>query len=265
MVPFLFIGILLYYQIQNIIQDINEATLQTIINQINLFTEKLRHLRVYPYLEHYIIKLQQELPHHIPKLLENIVKQFSGVLFFTFGFIFKIFFTLFTLYYFLVDGTRIIKIIKELIPGDEEEKERILTRISLILKGVLYGNILTGLIQGILALVIYYIFGVPFYILFAFFTMIASFIPFLGTGIIWIPLSLYFLFTGSIIKGIILFILCAITIAQIDNILKPFLIGGKTKLHNLLVFFFCLRWDKSIWINRFILRPYTSGFLFIST
>lgn len=258
--PFTFLGILFYYQLQSLIDNINEATLQNIFNYLTLFKERLSHSRFYPYLDPYIAKIQQELPQQIPKFLEHMIRYFSGAVFSTFSLALKLAFTLFTLYYFLADGEKIVNILKELIPGDQREKEKILKRISLILKGVLYGNILTAMIQGFIALIIYYLLGIPQYIFFALLTMIASFIPFLGTGLVWLPLSLYLTLTEGLFKGFLLFILSALTVSQVDNLIKPYLIGEKAKLHNLLVFFAVLGGIAQFGLTGLFLGPVILGF-----
>ncbi len=260
LIPFTFLGILFYNQLQTLVEGINETTLQNILNQLLLFKERLSHSKFYQYIDPYLLKLQQELPKQVPKLIEGLFVYFSGALLSTFSFALKLVFTLFTLFYFLVDGEKIVTIIKDLIPGDKREKEKILSRISLILKGVLYGNILTALIQGFIALIIYYLVGIPNFLLFAFTTMLASFIPFLGTALIWLPLSIYLLITGSVVKGILLIILSALTIAQVDNIIKPYLIGEKAKLHNLLVFFAVLGGITQFGLSGFFLGPIILGF-----
>ncbi|MFN4196945.1 MAG: AI-2E family transporter [Caldimicrobium sp.] len=260
LLPFIFLSILFFDQIQNLLQNINEMLLQKIFYYINTIKEKLSHSKFYPYIDPYIQQIQQDLSQKISIFLESVIKYTSGAIFSTFGFFLKTVFTLFTLYYFLVDGEKIVNIVKELIPGEKREKEKILARVSLILKGVLYGNILTALIQGFLALIIYFILGVPQYLFFAFLTMIASFLPFLGTGLIWLPLSLYFFLSGSLLKGILLIILCSLTVAQVDNLIKPFLIGEKTKLHNLLVFFSVLGGIYQFGLTGLFLGPILLGF-----
>jgi len=150
---------------------------------------------------------------------------------------FKLAFTLITLYYFLIDGEKIFTAVRELIPATEKEKDRIFERISSILRGVLYGNILTAILQGLLALIIYLALGIPQNLIWAFLTVVASFIPVFGTSLIWGPLVVYLLIGGHYVKALILLIYAVLLISQIDNVIKPVLIGGKTKIHNLLIFF----------------------------
>ena len=211
-------------------------------------TQFIESLKKYPHIYSLISKIFDRLQPSLPQIQERFV-QFVSNLFqggfkflkdfvkFLFSFGFQLAFTLIALYYFLIDGEKFLNEIIHLIPGEKEEKEKILQKVSLILKGVLYGNILTGIIQGFLAFLIYFILDIPQYLLWAFLTVIASFIPFLGTGLIWGPIIIYLLIIGSYIKAFILFLCAILLIAQVDNFLKPFLIGEKTKIHNLLIFF----------------------------
>ncbi len=225
----------------------------TFLENLEPFTKKdltsfINRLKNYPHLYALISKLINQIQLYLPQFQEKFAQFVSGLFQGGFGFLknfikflfsfgFQLAFTLITLYYFLIDGEKFVNEILNLIPGENREKEKILQRVSFILKGVLYGNILTGLVQGLLAFLIYFILGIPQYLLWAFLTIIASFIPVLGTGLIWCPLVIYLFVRGSYVKALVLFLFALLIIAQVDNFLKPFLIGGKTKIHNLLIFF----------------------------
>jgi len=219
-------------------------------------------------------KVYSQLAPFIPLIQEKFSSLISSIFQFSFSFFgdflrktasisFKLAFTLITLYYFLIDGEKIFNTVKELIPATEKEKERIFERISSILKGVLYGNILTGILQGLLALIIYLILGIPQNLIWAFLTVVASFIPVLGTSLIWFPLVIYLLIGGHYIKALILFVYSLLLISQIDNIIKPILIGGRTKIHSLLIFFSVLGGLAKFGLLGLFLGPVIMG-LFLS-
>ncbi len=235
--PLIFLTLHLYNQITDLINFLNQYTFEDIFNYFNQFKDKFFFSKLYSYLEPHLQSLQENLSAYISSFMQKILQRLSSFVLGTFGFIIKFVFTLLIFYYFLVDGEKIVKIIEDLIPGSLEEKERILERISLILQAVLYGNLLTALIQGFISLGIYYFLGIPQPILFSLLTILASFIPLGGTALIWVPLALYLFIIGSYGKGFLLVIFCSLTVAQVDNILKPILISGRTKIHNLLMFF----------------------------
>ena len=239
--PFLSIVLNFYSQAIAFLQKLQPITKKD-------FTNLLIKLNTHPKISIFVSKFIKQLQPYLPQIqakfaqflsnliqagissLKNIVKLLAS-----FGF--QLAFTLITLYYFLIDGEKFVKEIIGLIPGKEEEKQKVLTKAALILKGVLYGNILTALVQGFLALIIYFILGVPQYLLWAFLTILASFIPVFGTSLIWFPVVIYLTIKGSYIKAIIMFLYALLLISQIDNFLKPLLIGERTKIHNLLIFF----------------------------
>jgi predicted PurR-regulated permease PerM len=84
---------------------------------------------------------------------------------------------------------------------------------------------------------------------------IFSLVPLFGTFIIWGPAALFLVLSGSYLKGIGLFLYGVLIISTADNILKPLIIGGRTKLHTLLVFFSVLGGIKFLGFLGFILGP----------
>uniref|UniRef100_A0A832GMZ3 AI-2E family transporter n=1 Tax=Caldimicrobium thiodismutans TaxID=1653476 RepID=A0A832GMZ3_9BACT len=263
LIPLIYLGFQFYLQVESLASQINEATLVKFLAYLDALKNKFIFSKIYPHLEIYIEQFQKQLPEHISNLTQKFFQLFSSFIAQSFSFILKLVFTLFTLYYFLVDGERAIRIIKDLIPAAEEKKDIILQKMTLIVQGVLYGNLLTALIQGGLSLFIYYVLGISPFVLLAFLTVLASFLPFLGTGLVWIPLTIFLFLSGHYIKALILLLFCALTIAQVDNLLKPLLIGGKTKIHNLLMFFAVLGGISQFGLSGIFLGPIILG-LFLS-
>ena len=239
--PFLSILLNFYSQVISFLEKLEPITRQ---NFTDLFEKLKNYPKIYLLISKFFIQIQPYLPQIQEKLAQFIsgllqagLSSFKNIVKYLFSFGFQLAFTLITLYYFLIDGEKFVKEIIGLIPGEEEEKQKVLNKVAMILKGVLYGNILTALVQGFLAFLIYFLLDIPQYLLWAFLTVLASFIPVFGTSLIWIPITIYLVIIGSYIKAIILFLYSILLISQIDNFLKPLLIGEKTKIHNLLIFF----------------------------
>lgn len=240
-IPLSIVILNLYSQILTFLKILEQFTQKDL-------TELIGNLKQYPriyalvckiteHLQPYLPQIQEKFSQLVSDLIQSGFKVFKNFVKFVFSFGFQLAFTLITLYYFLIDGEKFLEEIFFLIPGEKEEKEKIFQKVSLILKGVLYGNILTGILQGFLAFFIYFILGIPQCLFWAFTTVIASFIPIFGTSLIWGPLVIYLLIIGSYTKSLILLIYSVLVISQVDNLLKPIFIGEKTKIHNLLIFF----------------------------
>ena len=62
-------------------------------------------------------------------------------------------------------------------------------------------------------------------------------VPLFGPYLIYIPTAIILIASGSVVKGIILAGLGVLLVSQADNILKPIIIGRRTKIHQLILFF----------------------------
>jgi hypothetical protein len=66
---------------------------------------------------------------------------------------------------------------------------------------------------------------------------ITAMVPLFGSAIVWGPAVIYLLLTGSIGKAIVLLVIGAAVIGTVDNLLRPILVGARTRMHELVVFF----------------------------
>ena len=155
----------------------------------------------------------------------------------------KIFMFVILTFFFLRDGKELIKRIYNLIPFKKKERDRTIKEVSNILHAVVYGSIIISIVQGILAFFGFWIFGVTNPLLWGLIVMFASFVPFLGATLGWLPVSLVYLADAfvsaegtGILKGILLLVYCGFIVSGIDNFLKPKIIGDRTKLHPAFVF-----------------------------
>ena len=62
-------------------------------------------------------------------------------------------------------------------------------------------------------------------------------IPIAGSFLVWLPLAIYLMVKGYWTRAVLLIIWGALVISTIDNFLRPKLVGGQTRLHELLIFF----------------------------
>ena len=166
-----------------------------------------------------------------------IVAQVKGiaqnVLLFTANF----FLALFTLFFFLRDGAAFVSWAQRLLPMDREHQERLCRNIVDAVTAVVHGALVVAMVQGLLAGLGYWVLGVPFAVLWGVITAFAALLPFGGTTLITIPVSLYLFLQGDNVKGIFMLIWGLGVVVTIDNVLKPLFIGTRIKLPMLILFF----------------------------
>ncbi len=144
--------------------------------------------------------------------------------------------TLLLTYFLLVDGPKLYHKILDLSPLKERDEKLLAEEIRSTLRACIYGYILTALVQSILATIGFWIVGVDLVLLLGVATFIMCFVPIFGSASVWIPVFIFLLATGSYGKAIFMGIYGFFVISGIDNILKPILIGEKTKIHSVILF-----------------------------
>ncbi len=144
---------------------------------------------------------------------------------------------IFTLYYFFKDGERLLRRAKRLVPLDTELVNTTFRHLRDVVQATMYGSGIVALFQGMLGGVLFAIFGIPSPVFWGAVMAFLSIIPFLGAFIIYIPAGLILILGGSYIKGALVIGIGTIVVSQIDNLIRPYLISGRTQMHPLLLFF----------------------------
>jgi predicted PurR-regulated permease PerM len=147
------------------------------------------------------------------------------------------FFVLFTLYYLLKDADRIIAAIRQFIPLDAPDAERIMNETNGTIRASLHGVLSIAAIQGALGGVAFWVLGLSSPLLWGVAMFFMSMIPIAGAFVVWGPAALFLLFTGHWLKALLLALWGGVVIGTADNILRPRFVGQKTRLHELVVLF----------------------------
>jgi predicted PurR-regulated permease PerM len=127
-------------------------------------------------------------------------------------------------FFFIRDGRGIMRFIKDITPLDSKEKDRFFLRATNLVNAVLYGMVLTVLIQAIVGALGWWFVGLPNPALFGTLMFVFGMLP-VGTALIWVPGSIYLLAAGDFLNGTILFVWGALIVGTVDNFLRPFLIS----------------------------------------
>ena len=146
--------------------------------------------------------------------------------------------TLLTLFFFFRDGYTIVRQSDHVIKRFFADRiDRYVITAGKMMRAVVYGLLITSLIQGVLAAIGYWIVGLSAPVLFGFLTGVLSIVPLVGTAIVWVPLAIWLLSTGHVWQGVVLLAWCAILVYPADNVLRPMLISSATRVPFLLVMF----------------------------
>ena len=157
----------------------------------------------------------------------------------------NIFVLIIVLYFMLTGGRKMEQYLYGLLPFNQQDGGEILHKIKLIVQSNAIGIPLLAVIQGSIATIGYWIFGVPNLLLFGLLTSFATIIPIVGTMIVWVPLAIYLAMNGQWGHAIGLTAYSAIVVAQSDNLIRLFLDGQHPSAHH---HFRCCNRAISLWI-----------------
>lgn len=142
---------------------------------------------------------------------------------------------LFVLFFLLLDGQRMHKRFQELLPLHSDQTEDLLKRARGMFHAVFIGSLFTAFLQGAMAGLGFWIVGYsPF--LWGAVAGVCSFIPILGTGLVFIPLIALTLLNGEFWYALLLTGWGLIMVGPIDNYVRPFLMPKEAKMSPLFLF-----------------------------
>ncbi|MBI1882852.1 MAG: AI-2E family transporter [Chlamydiae bacterium] len=195
----------------------------------------------------------------IVKMILNIGKKLPRN---AFVLLINILIMIFTLFFLLRDGQSLFKKAKELLPMEKKHKDQIADQLYITVTAVVRGVFIVALAQGLVAGIGFAIAGVPSPIVLAFTTTLSALIPLIGACAVWLPVCLYYLIKGSTFTWIFMAVWGFFVISLVDNFLRPLLIGSKTKLPMLFLFFGILGGIKVYGPMGFFLGPLVIALLF---
>jgi predicted PurR-regulated permease PerM len=127
----------------------------------------------------------------------------------------------YAVYVFLLDGPGYYEWLEKHAPIDVEHTRRLAAAFNETGRGLFIGVGLTGLTQGIVATVTYVALGVPRALVLGLITCIASLIPSVGTGLVWVPVAIGLALAGKVVHAAIMAGVGVLVIATVDNVMRP--------------------------------------------
>ncbi len=151
----------------------------------------------------------------------------------------RFFLLLFVFFYamfqFLLAGPELPVRIFRYVPLSENEKHRTLRTFTTVTQATLFGAVVIGMIQAGLAGVAFAVVGIHGALFWTAIMVVMSFVPGIGTALIWVPAAIVLALEGRFMAAIGLLLWCAILVGTIDNFLRPRLVGSKAELPSLMV------------------------------
>ncbi len=261
--PFTYLSFILVDEIGNFIENANKGSLDSIRNIFsNPHVSNIVN-KVQSYIGIEGINIGDMIMENIKKIGRDVIGRLSGGISNLAGMLIDFIFMLFAVFFFLKDGPNFLSRIRNYLPFNEEDKNRLILKVRDMVISTVFGGVVVAIVQGVIGGFAFYFLGIKSPVLWGASISVMSFLPLLGTFSVWGPMTGYLFIQGNYVKGITLLLIGVLGISMVDNILKPIIISGRTKMPTLAVFFSVLGGIKLFGFIGFIMGPLVLA-LFVS-
>lgn len=183
------------------------------------------------------VDLRAELSDRLQQFSSFLLSQLAGFAGDVTSFAVAAVISFFTLFYLFRDGRVFWQRLSALIPLSPAQLEKLTTGVSGTITSSMYGGVAVAVAQGTLLGLAFWVLGLPSPVLWGMMTALFSFMPLVGTAMIWLPASIILMLIGHPVKGLILLAWGAGVVSTVDNIIRPLVISRQMRFHPLWVFF----------------------------
>jgi predicted PurR-regulated permease PerM len=207
------------------------------ISEPGTLSQSLQSLPFYETIEPYRNQIISKAGELVGSTSGFIIEKLTSATMGTFNIIVGVFIMLYCMFFFLIEGDRILEKILYYLPLEDHDERRILDKFTSITRATIKGTLVIGVLQGGLAGLAFAVLGIPSAVFWGTVMAVLSVIPSVGSALVWFPAVIYLVTTGHIAKGIGLFVFCAFVVGSLDNLLRPKLVGKDTQMHELMILF----------------------------
>ncbi len=201
---------------------------------ITLFLEKTPYYEeILPYRD-IIIQKAGQLVGTVSSFLIESLSSFTKL---TVGVIFSSIIMLYVMFYFLTMGDVLLEKILFFLPLNDHDEQRLLVRFTSVTRATIKGTLVIGVMQGTICGLAFAIASIEGPVFWGSVMAVMSVVPAFGTAIIWLPALIILALTGDFTGVIVLAVLCGLVAGNLDNIVRPRLVGKDTEMHDLFVLF----------------------------
>jgi predicted PurR-regulated permease PerM len=139
------------------------------------------------------------------------------------------------LFFLLRDRAVLARGMRRVLPLSDAEVARVTGRAADSVQANLYANVITSLLDAVGAGVVFWAVGLPAPVLWGAVTFVVTLLPLVGSAGVWVPAATYLALTGRWMPAAVIAMWGVATWALVDHILYVRLVGGRLRMHPLLL------------------------------
>jgi predicted PurR-regulated permease PerM len=194
----------------------------------NLFPSLFAYEQIGSEMSSIIYSFVTNLTNSAMNILSDVILNFAKITL-------QILVVLFVFFFALKDGKKLVRYLQSILPFEKEVEKKLFKSSKEITYSVLYGQVLLGVLQGIIVGIGFFAFGVSNALFLTIIATFAGIFPIIGTMIVWLPVVIYMMITGDSVGAIIGVFIFGVLSSLLENIIKPVFVSHRTNLHSALV------------------------------
>jgi predicted PurR-regulated permease PerM len=165
-------------------------------------------------------------------------------------------------YYFFADGPAMVQTLLRLSPLEPSRTRELIDQFDGVTRAVVTATLVSAIVQGLLIGMGFYVAGIGSVFLLTALAMLLTLVPFVGSAIVYVPVCLWqFAVEGRTTPALILAAYCVVIAVTIDNLVKPWVLHGRSNLHPLLALLSVLGGVRALGPIGILVGPMVVAFL----
>jgi predicted PurR-regulated permease PerM len=144
--------------------------------------------------------------------------------------------TILAMFYFYRDGALMVARLRELLPFELSHRDRMISESRSLIFASVTSSLAAALAHGVLGGLAFGLTGIKAPIFWGVMMGFFSFVPLVGSALVWVPVAISLMVGGHLGRGILLVFICAVIVTAVDNVVRPWLFSGRAELGGLMVF-----------------------------
>jgi predicted PurR-regulated permease PerM len=165
-----------------------------------------------------------------------LATRLGAVLRHTAVFLFHLSVSILAMYYLFRDGDSIVKRLRELLPFEDAHRARMIQESRDLIFASVISTLVAAAVHAVIGGLAFALTGVQAPLFWGVMMGFFSFVPVVGSSLIWVPAAIGLIAGGHIGRGILLVLICGLLVALVDNVVRPWLISGRAEMGGLVVF-----------------------------
>ncbi len=180
--------------------------------------------------------LTSSLRHYGEEAAKFVASRLGTILRNTAIFLFDLAVTILAMFYLFRDGHSIVERLREVLPFEESHRDRMIEEVRRLIRASVTSSLVAAALHGTLGGIAFAVTGIKAPVFWGVMMGFFSFVPVVGSALIWVPIAISLAVGGHWGKGLAVVIACSLIVGLVDNLVRPLFISGKAEMSGLVIF-----------------------------